>query len=145
MGKIGETVILPPPSAPQMTQPTSIPGIAPTTSVRITDGTGTPAGNSGGAIGNSGPTAPMDVATLTQTRIKALSSMAEKMGCSLSQLAVAWCLRNSTSQSVIASADTCEHLLEILGSLPVVAKITHPVNEDIDKILGNRPVRPPMI
>merc|ERR1719273_1552655 len=122
-----------PPSETMTNQPTSIPGIAPTTSVRITDGTGTPAG---GAIGNS--TAPMDVATLTQTRIKALSSMAEKMGCSLSQLAIAWSLRNSTSQSVIVSADTCEHLLEILGSLPVVAKITFPVNEDIDKILGNK-------
>jgi len=139
-----ETVIIPEhvsqyprPGQPLPNQPT---GIAPTTSFRINDGTGTP-GNS--AITNS--TGPIDVTTVTQTRIKALSAMAEKMGCSLSQLAIAWCLRNSTSQSVIASANTTEQLLEILGSLPVVAKITFPVNEDIDKILGNKPVRPPMI
>ena len=42
------------------------------------------------------------------------------IGCTLSQLAVAWCLRNSTSQSVIASANSTEQLLEILGSLPVI-------------------------
>ena len=45
------------------------------------------------------------------------------IGCTLSQLAVAWCLRNSTSQSVIASANSTEQLLEILGSLPVICFI----------------------
>jgi len=121
-------------------QPTSIPGIAPTTSVRITDGSATPAG-----VTNANSTGPMDVAAMTQSKIKLLTKMADKHGCSLSQLAIAWCLRNSTSQSVIASANTTEQLLEILGSLPIVAKITHPVNEEIDKILGNKPARPPMI
>ena len=137
-------------------QPTAIP-VAPTTSVRITDGSGTPAG----ATANSTP--PMDITALTQARIKALTAMADKMGCSLSQLSIAWCLRNSTSQSVIVSASSSEQLLDILGSLPVrfsnshssslvinfsfqiVAKITHPINEDIEKILGNKPQRPPMI
>merc|ERR1711953_685915 len=119
-------------------QPTAIP-VAPTTSVRITDGSGTPAG----ATANSTP--PMDITALTQARIKALTAMADKMGCLLSQLSIAWCLRNSTSQSVIVSASSSEQLLDILGSLPIVAKITHPINEDIEKILGNKPQRPPMI
>ena len=57
---------------------------------------------------------------MTQSRIKLLTKMADKHGCTLSQLAVAWCLRNSTSQSVIASANSTEQLLEILGSLPVI-------------------------
>ena len=30
-------------------------------------------------------------------------------------------------------------------NLQIVAKITHPVNEEIDKILGNKPARQPMI
>jgi len=96
---------------------------------------------------NIGATAAnnVDVASQTQSKIKALSIMAEKLGCSLTQLAIAWCLRNSTSQSVIASASSMEQLLEILNSLPIVAKITHPVNEEIDKILQNKPIRPPMI
>merc|ERR1712218_261278 len=100
-------------------------------------------GPQGGAMANSTP--HMDITALTQARIKALTAMADKMGCSLSQLAIAWCLRNATSQSVIVSANSTEQLLEILGSLPIVAKITHPVNEDIEKILGNKPQRPPMI
>ena len=103
-------------------QPTPIPGIAPTTAVRITDGTTTPAGVT---VNTS---APIDVMALTQSRIKALQNMADKMGCSLTQLAVAWCLRNSTSQSVIASANTTEHLLEILGSLPVNSRNLEPKN-----------------
>jgi len=135
-----ETVMLPQTNVGMPNQPTSIPGIAPTTSVRITDGSGTPAG-----VTQINSTGLMDVATLTQSRIKLLTKMADKHGCTLSQLAIAWCLRNSTSQSVVASANTTEQLLEILGSLPIVAKITHPVNEEIDKILGNKPMRPPMI
>lgn len=138
--KNSEPVMVPAP-LPQTTipnQPINTQVIAPTTSIRMTDGAGTP-----GANANS--VSPMDVTAMTQTRIKALSQMADKMGCSLSQLAIAWCLRNSTSQSVIASASSPEHLLEILGSLPIVAKISHGVNEDIDKILGNKPMRPPMI
>ena len=39
-------------------------------------------------IGNS--TNAMDVTALTQAKIKALTVMAEKLGCSLSQLAIAW-------------------------------------------------------
>jgi len=135
-----ETVLVPQTSVAMPNQPTSIPGIAPTTSVRITDGSATPAG-----VTTVNSTGPMDVATMTQSRIKLLTNMAVKLGCTLSQLAIAWCLRNSTSQSVVASANTTEQLLEILGSLPIVAKITHPVNEEIDKILGNKPARPPMI
>merc|ERR1719273_2932684 len=140
VAKPSETVMLPQTSGPLTNQPTSIPGIAPTTSVRITDGSATPAG-----VTTANSTGPMDLQTMTQNKIKQLTKMAEKLQCTLSQLAIAWCLRNSTSQSVIASANTTEQLREILGSLPIVAKITHVVNEDIDKILGNKPMRPPMI
>ena len=106
-------------------QPTAIP-VAPTTSVRM-DGSGTPAG----ATANSTP--PMDITAITQARIKALTAMADKMGCSLSQLAIAWCLRNSTSQSVIVSASSAEQLLEILGSLPVSHNIISNLEFKISK------------
>lgn len=77
--------------------------------VRAIEGTATP----------NNSAAPMDVTSVTQARMKALSAMAEKMGCNLSQLAIAWQLRNATSQCVIASASTTEQLIEILSSLPV--------------------------
>lgn len=117
------------------------PGAPLTTTIRVPthDGTATP------VTGATANCSSVDIAAQTQSKIKALSLMAEKLGCSLTQLAIAWCLRNSTSQSVIASASSMEQLLEILNSLPIVAKITHPVNEEIDKILQNKPIRPPMI
>jgi potassium voltage-gated channel Shaker-related subfamily A beta protein 2 len=109
-------------------------------STRINDGAEGPVGVT------SMVTAPvMDEVDVAHARIKALTGMAEKMGATLSQLAIAWTMRNSTSQCVILSASTPDHLLEILNSLPFIAKITHPVNEDIDKILSNKPSRPPMI
>jgi aryl-alcohol dehydrogenase-like predicted oxidoreductase len=61
----------------------------------------------------------MDEVDVAHARIKALTGMAEKMGATLSQLAIAWTMRNSTSQCVILSASTPDHLLEILNSLPV--------------------------
>ena len=73
------------PPATLTSQATSIGGIQPQTTVRVTsDGTATPTG----ATGNS--TNAMDVTALTQAKIKALTVMAEKLGCSLSQLAIAW-------------------------------------------------------
>ncbi|TRY69738.1 hypothetical protein DNTS_035418, partial [Danionella cerebrum] len=52
-----------------------------------------------------------------QAKLKELTHIAEKLSCTLPQLAIAWCLRNE-------------------GVLP---KITAHVASDIDKILGNRP------
>ena len=105
------------PPATLTSQATSIGGIQPQTTVRVTsDGTATPTGATGNStiyyypkplvfsrnlkkklttkiflydnIGNS--TNAMDVTALTQAKIKALTVMAEKLGCSLSQLAIAW-------------------------------------------------------
>lgn len=37
----------------------------------------------------------------------------------VSQMLIAWCVRNATSQSVVCSAATVEQFNEILGCLPV--------------------------
>eukprot|EP00094_Tigriopus_californicus_P006132 TCALIF_05905-PA protein Name:"Similar to kcnab3 Voltage-gated potassium channel subunit beta-3 (Xenopus laevis)" AED:0.12 eAED:0.12 QI:0/0.85/0.75/0.87/1/1/8/134/398 len=79
------------------------------------------------------------------TKIKQLSAVAENLGCTLNQLAIAWNLRNQTSQSMVVSAVTIEQFWDIIQSLTFVSKITHHVNEDLDKILGNKPSRPPMV
>lgn len=79
------------------------------------------------------------------SKIKALSAIAERLGCNLVQLQVAWQIRNQTIQSTSISAATPEQLMEILNSLAFISKITHGTIEDIDKILCNKPARPPMI
>lgn len=52
-------------------------------------------------------------------KIKSLGVIAEKLGCSLIQLQVAWQVRNQTVQSTTISATTPEQLMEILNSLSV--------------------------
>merc|ERR1719270_3257990 len=78
-------------------------------------------------------------------KVKRLSAIADRVGCNLVQLQLAWQLRNQTVQSTTVSATTPGQLLDLLHSLEVVPKLTAGVIEDIDKILGNKPTRPPMI
>jgi len=78
-------------------------------------------------------------------RIKLLESVADKLGVSLTQLIVAWCIRNNTSQAVVCSAATVDQLCQMLNSLQVLPKLIPPVVDEIDKILSNKPARPPMV
>jgi len=80
-----------------------------------------------------------------QNKVKSLSTIAEKLGCNLLQLQVAWQVRNQTVQSTTISASTPEALMELLQSLTIIPKLNYATTEDIDKILGNKPARPPMI
>jgi len=78
-------------------------------------------------------------------RVKQLEAVAEKLGVSLCQLVVAWSLRNNTSQSLIVSASSAEQLCLILNSLQLLPKLTNAIMDDIDKVLSNKPSRPPMV
>jgi len=78
-------------------------------------------------------------------RVKHLESIAERLGVSLSQLVLAWSLRNNTSQSVIVSANSVEQLCLLLNSLQLMPKLTNSLMEEIDKLLSNKPTRPPMV
>uniref|UniRef100_A0A3B4AU04 Voltage-gated potassium channel subunit beta-1 n=1 Tax=Periophthalmus magnuspinnatus TaxID=409849 RepID=A0A3B4AU04_9GOBI len=74
-----------------------------------------------------------------QAKLKELHHMAEKLGCTLPQLAVAWCLRNEGVSSVLLGTSNPEQLTENLGAIQVLPKMSSHVVSDIDHILGNRP------
>uniref|UniRef100_A0A672NMD4 Voltage-gated potassium channel subunit beta-1-like n=1 Tax=Sinocyclocheilus grahami TaxID=75366 RepID=A0A672NMD4_SINGR len=74
-----------------------------------------------------------------QAKLKELCHIAEKLGCTLPQLAVAWCLRNEGVSSVLLGTSNAEQLTENLGAIQVLPKMTSHVVSDIDHILGNRP------
>ncbi|XP_035383982.1 voltage-gated potassium channel subunit beta-1 [Electrophorus electricus] len=74
-----------------------------------------------------------------QTKLKELSHVAEKLSCSLPQLAVAWCLRNEGVSSVLMGTSSPAQLTENLGAIQVIPKITPQIASEIDKILGNKP------
>jgi len=78
-------------------------------------------------------------------RVKQLEAVAEKLGASLAQLVVAWSCRNNTSQSLILSASSVDHMCLLLNSLQLIPKLTNAIMDDIDKLLSNKPSRPPMV
>ncbi|EAR99998.1 aldo/keto reductase family oxidoreductase (macronuclear) [Tetrahymena thermophila SB210] len=71
--------------------------------------------------------------------LNALSEQANKIGCTQTQLAMAWVLANRDVSTAITSASKPEQLDEIVKSLEVVKKITPEINKELDQILGNKP------
>jgi voltage-dependent potassium channel beta subunit len=68
-----------------------------------------------------------------------LEEVAKKLGSPLSQLAIAWCLKNPNVSTVLLGATKVEQLLENLGSLEVLPKLTPEVMQEIEEIVGNKP------
>ncbi|XP_023321935.1 voltage-gated potassium channel subunit beta-2 [Eurytemora carolleeae] len=77
--------------------------------------------------------------------VKQLEMISERFGCTLSQLLVCWSLRNNTSQVVVVSASSLEQLTSQLSSLQLLSKMNSCLLEEMDRILGNKPTRQPMV
>ncbi len=72
-------------------------------------------------------------------KVKQLVPVANELGSTLAQLAIAWCLKNQNISSVILGASKVEQLQENLGALNVQEKLTPDVLKHIDDIMGNKP------
>jgi len=72
-------------------------------------------------------------------KVKRLSPLAAELGCSRAQLALAWCLKNPQVSTVITGASRAEQVVENMGALAIVEKLSPPVMERIEAILGNKP------
>ena len=68
--------------------------------------------------------------------IKNLLPIAAELGCSLSQLALAWAAHNPRVSSVITGASRLEQLKENLGALAVLDKLSPEVMAKIEKVLN---------
>lgn len=66
-------------------------------------------------------------------KTKKLGELAKELDCTLSQLAIAWCLKNPNVSSVITGATSTAQLLENLGAIDVKPKLTADVMERIKK------------
>ena len=71
-----------------------------------------------------------------------LAAIANDLGSSLAQLAIAWCLTNENVSSVILGASRASQLTENLATLDVLEKLDGGVLERIEAILGNKPEPP---
>jgi len=67
--------------------------------------------------------------------IENLRPIAESIGCTMSQLALAWVARNPNVSTVITGASRLSQLEENLGALDVLPKLTSDVLQKIDKAL----------
>jgi len=72
-------------------------------------------------------------------KVKKLKPIADALGCTRAQLALAWCLKNPRVSSVITGASRREQVRENLKALPLVAKLTPSVMSDIERVLDNAP------
>ncbi len=72
-------------------------------------------------------------------KVRQLQPLAAELGCSLAQLALAWCLKNPNVSSVITGASRAEQVRENMKALDVVPLLTPEVMERIEAIAGTRP------
>ncbi|KXS14043.1 Aldo/keto reductase [Gonapodya prolifera JEL478] len=72
-------------------------------------------------------------------KTRALLPIAEQVGGTTAQLALAWCLKNPNVSTVITGASRKEQVTENMGALKLVDKLSPDVLEKIEKILSNKP------
>jgi aryl-alcohol dehydrogenase-like predicted oxidoreductase len=73
-------------------------------------------------------------------KARAASQIADDLGVTPAQLAIAWILRLPHVSSVISGATKVDQLIENLGALEVVDRLDEAVLERIDAALGNQPL-----
>ena len=72
-------------------------------------------------------------------KVKRLGKVADKLGVSLAQLSIAWCLKNKNVSTVILGATNTKQLDENLKSIEYKDLLTDSVMGRIDNILKNMP------
>jgi voltage-dependent potassium channel beta subunit len=72
-------------------------------------------------------------------KVRALAPIAKELGCSMAQLAIAWCLKNRNVSSVITGASRKEQVVENMKALEVSKAVDGKLRKRIDDLLGNAP------
>ncbi|XP_023586784.1 voltage-gated potassium channel subunit beta-3 isoform X2 [Trichechus manatus latirostris] len=74
-----------------------------------------------------------------QAKIMDLLPIAHQLGCTVAQLAIAWCLHSEGVSSVLLGVSSAEQLIEHLGALQVLSQLTPQTVMKIYGLLGNKP------
>lgn len=75
-------------------------------------------------------------------QVRKLTTIAEKLGGTVTQLSLAWAAKNPNVSTVILGATKVEQLEDNFGALKLLDKLTPELMEDIEKILDNKPAGP---
>lgn len=71
--------------------------------------------------------------------LQGLKKIAEELGCTQSQLALAWVLRNTDVSTALFGARKIDYVNENIGAVSVIDKLDKGVLERIEELLVNRP------
>ena len=75
--------------------------------------------------------------------VRKLAGVADDLGCSTAQLALAWCLKNPDVSTVITGSSKAEQVTQNMEALNVVDKLSDEVMNRIEGILDNKPAPMP--
>ena len=70
----------------------------------------------------------------TNAAVRELKAVADELGCTLSQLAIAWCAHNPHVSTVITGASRVEQVKENLAAIDVLPLLTDAVIERMDTV-----------
>nr|XP_040233375.2 uncharacterized protein LOC120956060 isoform X3 [Anopheles coluzzii] len=86
-----------------------------------------------------------DEARRLYDKARDISNLAEKLGCNAVQLSIAWSLKHEPVQCLLLGATSPEQLHQSLQALQLLPRLSTGVMLEIERILENKPVRPPPI
>ncbi|MFZ0532845.1 MAG: aldo/keto reductase [Anaerolineales bacterium] len=72
-------------------------------------------------------------------KVQRLVPIAENLGMTIAQMALAWCLKNPNVSTVITGASKPQQVSENMKALDFTAKLTPDIMEQIESVLGNKP------
>ena len=76
-------------------------------------------------------------------QVKKLTSIAQRLGGTVTHLALAWAAKNENVSTVILGATKVEQIHDNCKALALLPKLTGEVMEEIEGVLGNKPNGPP--
>ena len=72
-------------------------------------------------------------------KVKELTGIADGLGCTMAQLAIAWCLVNPNVSTVITGASRVEQVRENMKAMEVFENLTPEIIDRIEEIVDNKP------
>ncbi|KAJ2903237.1 voltage-gated potassium channel beta-1 subunit [Zalerion maritima] len=72
-------------------------------------------------------------------QVNQLEPIAEKLGIKMSNLALAWVLKNENVSSAITGASSPQQVYENIRAIEAIDKLTPDIMDEIDKVLNNKP------
>ncbi|SPQ17687.1 25a9ce16-6378-486e-bba4-b6610004f5af [Thermothielavioides terrestris] len=72
-------------------------------------------------------------------KVKKLTAIAERLGHSVTHLALAWAAKNPNVSTVILGATKVEQVVDNLKALDLIDKLTPEIMEEIEAVLDNKP------